>query len=63
MTKDQAIRALWDGNRAEAEAAGLRTAACATSGCQAEDYYLEGDTRDQRRATRWAANHTQHLKG
>ncbi|QQM45174.1 hypothetical protein [Streptomyces liliifuscus] len=61
--KDDAIRALWAGRTAEAEAAGLRSVACAEVGCQATDYCLEGDISDQRRATRWASNHKQHLKG
>lgn len=61
--KDDAVRALWAGRTSEAEAAGLRTVECTDPGCQAADYYLHGDTRDQRRATRWASNHKQHMKG
>jgi len=63
MTKEDAIRALWAGRTAEAEAAGLRSISCTTPGCKATDYYLNGDNRDQQRATRWAANHKQHPKG
>lgn len=57
------VRALWEGRVHEASAAGLRSISCATPGCQAVDYYLEGDNRDQRRAARWAASHKKHLKG
>lgn len=61
--KDDLVRALWAGRGHEARAAGLRSVSCTTPGCQATDYYLEGDNRDQRRATRWAADHNQHRKG
>lgn len=56
------VRALWDGRRDQATAAGLRTVACTVPGCKAEDYWMEGDTREEKRARKWTANHKSHSK-
>lgn len=62
MEKNEAIKAHWAGRRAEAAAAGLRSVACTEPGCKAEDYWLAGDRRDEKRARNWVANHKKHAR-
>lgn len=58
--KNDLIEMHWVGRTEEAMVAGLRIAACETPGCKAEDYWLDGDRRDEKRARRWAAKHRRH---
>lgn len=60
--KSDLIRKWADGQTVEAFVAGLCWASCTTAGCQAVDFWLKGDRRDQKRAIRWADNHKKHSR-
>lgn len=62
MAKYDLIRAHHAGREATARAAGLRSVACTVPGCLAEDYWVDGDRRDEKRARKWITNHKKHSR-